>query len=113
MPAAPHIARLRAKVGNDLLLLPSVTVLPIDDDDRVLLVRQTDFGSYGTIGGAVDEDEAPEDAARREAREEIGAEVELTGLVGAIGGPRSASPTPTATSAPTSASSTARAWLPK
>ena len=107
MPAAPHIARLRAKVGNDLLLLPSVAVLPIDDDDRVLLVRQTDFGSYGTIGGAVDEDEAPEDAARREAREEIGAEVELTGLVS------SASPTPTATSAPTSASSTARAWLPK
>ena len=36
MPAAPHIARLRAKVGNDLLLLPSVAVLPIDDDDRVL-----------------------------------------------------------------------------
>lgn len=88
MPAAPHIARLRAKVGNDLLLLPSVAVLPVDDDDRVLLVRQTDFGSYGTIGGAIDEDEAPEDAARREAREEIGAEVELTGLVGAIGGPQ-------------------------
>ena len=88
MPAAPHIARLRAKVGNDLLLLPSVAVLPIDDDGRVLLVRQTDFGSYGTIGGAVDEDEAPEDAARREAREEIGADVEITGLVGAIGGPQ-------------------------
>lgn len=87
VPAAPHIARLRAKVGNDLLLLPSVAVLPIDDDGRVLLVRQTDFGSYGTIGGAVDEDEPPEDAARREAREEIGAEVEITGLVGAIGGP--------------------------
>ncbi|CUR58297.1 hypothetical protein NOCA1140027 [metagenome] len=88
MPAAPHITRLRAKVGNDLLLLPSVAVLPIDDDGRVLLVRQTDFGSYGTIGGAVDEDEAPEDAARREAREEIGADVEITGLVGAIGGPQ-------------------------
>jgi ADP-ribose pyrophosphatase YjhB (NUDIX family) len=87
MPAAPHIARLRAKVGSDLLLLPSVAVLPIDNEGRVLLVRQTDFGSYGTIGGAVDEDEAPEDAARREAREEIGAEVEITGLVGAIGGP--------------------------
>lgn len=87
MPAAPHIARLRSKVGNDLLLLPSVAVLPIDDDGRVLLVRQTDFGSYGTVGGAVDEDEAPEDAARREAREEIGADVEITGLVGAIGGP--------------------------
>ena len=88
MPAAPHIARLRAQVGNDLLLLPSVAVLPMDDEGRVLLVRQTDFGSYGTVGGAIDEDEAPDDAARREAREEIGVEVELTGLVGAIGGPQ-------------------------
>ena len=60
----------------------------MDDEGRVLLVRQTDFGSYGTIGGAVDEDEAPEDAARREAREEIGAEVEITGLLGAVGGPQ-------------------------
>lgn len=88
MPAAPHIARLRAQVGNDLLLLPSVAVLPMDDDGRVLLVRQTDFGSYGTVGGAIDEDEAPVDAARREAREEIGVEVEIMGLVGAIGGPQ-------------------------
>lgn len=88
MSVAPHIARLRVKVGNDLLLLPSVAVLPLDDDERVLLVRQTDFGSYGTVGGAVDEDEAPEDAARREAREEIGADVEIPGLVGAIGGPQ-------------------------
>ena len=51
MPVAPHIARLRAQVGHDLLLLPSVTVLPLDEDGRVLLVRQIDFGLFGTIGG--------------------------------------------------------------
>lgn len=88
MPVAPHITRLRATVGNDLLLLPSVAVLPIDVEGRVLLVRQTEFGTYGTVGGAVDEDEAPEDAARREAREEICADVEITGLLGALGGPQ-------------------------
>lgn len=87
MPVAPHIARLREKVGHDLLLLPSVAVLPIDEQGRVLLVRQTDFGTYGTVGGAVDVDESPEDAARREAREEIGVDVELTRVVGAVGGP--------------------------
>lgn len=87
MPVAPHIARLRARVGHDLLLLPSVAVLPTEDDGRVLLVRQTEFGTYGTIGGAVDEDESPADAARREAREESGLEVELTGILGAVGGP--------------------------
>ncbi|MFX0537650.1 NUDIX domain-containing protein [Ornithinimicrobium sp. Y1847] len=87
MPVSPHIARLRAQVGHDLLLLPSVGVLPEDDAGRVLLVRQTDFGTYGTIGGAVDEDESPADAARREAREETGLEVELTGILAALGGP--------------------------
>lgn len=88
MGVAPHIARLRAKVGHELLVLPSVAVLPIDEDGRVLLVRQNDFGTFGTVGGAIDEDEAPADAARREAREEIGVEVEITGLLDAIGGPQ-------------------------
>ncbi len=86
MPVAPHIARLREKVGHDLLLLPSVAVLPVDDDGRVLLVRQTDFGTYGTVGGAIDVDEDPLDAGRREAREEIGVDVTITGVAGAIGG---------------------------
>ncbi|MDA8439043.1 MAG: NUDIX domain-containing protein [Propionibacterium sp.] len=88
MGIAPHIARLRASVGHDLLLLPSAAVLPVDDEGRVLLARQRDFGLWGTVGGAVDVDESPADAARREAREEIGVEVELTGLLGALGGPR-------------------------
>ena len=88
MPVAPHIARLREKVGHDLLLLPSVAVLPTDDEGRVLLVRQTDFEVYATIGGAIDEDEDPADAARREAKEETGLDVELTGLLGVIGGPQ-------------------------
>lgn len=86
MAVAPHIARLRQKVDHDRLLLPSVTVLPVDERERVRLVRQRDFGLYGTVGGAIDEDETPADAAMREAREEVGVEVELTGLVDAIGG---------------------------
>jgi ADP-ribose pyrophosphatase YjhB (NUDIX family) len=88
MPVAPHIARLREKVGHDLLLLPTVAVLPTDEQGRVLLVRQTDFGTFGAIGGAIDEDESPADAGRRETREETGLDVELTGLLGAIGGPQ-------------------------
>ncbi len=88
MGIAPHIARLRASVGHDLLLLPSAAVLPVDDEGRVLLARQRDFGRWGTVGGAIDVDESPADAARREAREEIGVEVELTGLLGALGGPQ-------------------------
>lgn len=88
MPVSPHIARLRKKVGHDLLVLPTVTVLPIDERGRVLLVRHTDFGTFGTVGGAIDEDEAPTDAGQRETREETGLEVDLTELIGAIGGPQ-------------------------
>lgn len=88
MPTAPHIATLREKIGHDLLLVPCVAVLPRDDKGRVLLVRQSDFGRWGTVGGAIDVDESPDDAGRREAREEIGAEVELTGLLGVLGGPQ-------------------------
>lgn len=88
MAVALHIVRLRQKVGHELLLLPSVAVLPLNNEGRVLLVRQRDFGTFGTVGGAIDENEAPLDAAHREAREEIGVEVEITGLVGAVGGPQ-------------------------
>lgn len=88
MPVSPHIARLRESVGHDLLLLPSVAVLPRDEKGRVLLVLQADRGQWGTIGGAVEPDESPRQTAVREAREEAGVEVELTGILAVVGGPR-------------------------
>jgi hypothetical protein len=42
---AAHIARLRAVVGHELLLLPSVSVLPVDEEGRVLAVAA--HGSSG------------------------------------------------------------------
>ena len=86
MGMSPYIARLRAAVGHDLLLLPSVTVLVRDDAGRLLLVRSADEGAWMTIGGAVDPGESPRDAAVREAREEAGIDVELTGLLDVLGG---------------------------
>jgi ADP-ribose pyrophosphatase YjhB (NUDIX family) len=85
---AAHIARLRAVVGHELLLLPSVSVLPVDEAGRVLLVRHAgqDDG-WGVLGGAVDVGESPAAAAVREAREEISADVRLVRLVDVLGGP--------------------------
>jgi ADP-ribose pyrophosphatase YjhB (NUDIX family) len=85
---AAHIARLRSVVGHELLLLPSVSVLPADEAGRILLVREAgqDDG-WGTVGGAVEPGESPAAAAVREAREEIGADIELTRLVDVVGGP--------------------------
>ncbi|HYF46622.1 MAG TPA: NUDIX domain-containing protein [Acidimicrobiales bacterium] len=87
MAVPDHVRRLRSAVGHDLLLLASITVLPTDDAGRVLLVRHADTGVWGVIGGSVDVDESPADAARRECVEETGCEVELTGILDALGGP--------------------------
>jgi ADP-ribose pyrophosphatase YjhB (NUDIX family) len=85
---AAHIARLRAVVGHELLLLPSVSVLPVDEAGRVLLVRHAGHDDgWGVFGGAVDVGESPAEAAVREAREEIGADVRLVRLLDVLGGP--------------------------
>ena len=83
-----HIARLRAAVGHDLLLLPSVSVLPIDQAGRLLLVRHAGHhDGWGILGGAVEVGESPAEAAVRETREEIGVEVRLVRLLDVLGGP--------------------------
>ena len=87
MAISPFLARIRQLVGHELLVLPSVAVLPWDEQGRLLLVRQSDHGQWGTIGGAVEPDEAPSDAAAREALEEAGVVVELGPIRAVLGGP--------------------------
>ncbi|MGQ0434561.1 MAG: NUDIX domain-containing protein [Microthrixaceae bacterium] len=87
MPLSPYIKMMRERVGHDLLLLPTVAVLPRDERGRVLLVRQIDTGKWGTIGGSMEPDESPETAAIREAAEEAGIKVQLNRLITVTGGP--------------------------
>ena len=87
MGMSPHIARLRAFVGHELLVLPCVAVLPRDEEGRVLLGWHAGSSDgWGIIGGAVDPGESPAQAAIREAREEIGVEVRLGRLLDVLGG---------------------------
>ena len=87
MGIAAHIARLRAVVGHELLLLPAVSVLPVDEAGRVLLARHAGHhDGWGILGGAVDVGESPAEAAVREAREEIGVDVRLIRLLDVLGG---------------------------
>ena len=87
MVISPHVRYLRDKVGHDLLLLPSTSVLPRDGAGRILLVRLIDSGNWATIGGAVEPGESPRDGAVREAAEEAGVTVELGAILGVFGGP--------------------------
>jgi 8-oxo-dGTP pyrophosphatase MutT (NUDIX family) len=81
-----YVRALRAKVGTDLLLMPSVHVFIRDGDGRILLVRHVE-GRWQLPGGAVDPGETPAETARRECREELGTAVEPVRLAGVYGGP--------------------------
>ncbi len=87
MGISPYLRRLREAVGRELVLVPSVAVLPRDKDGRLLLVRDAETGHWQTIGGAIEPDESPQEAALREAREEAGVAVGLAGIRGVVGGP--------------------------
>ena len=84
MPVSPYVARLRAHVGHDLLLLPGVSGVVRDDAGRVLLARRTDNGRWSIPAGLIDPGEQPADAVVREVFEETGvhAAVERVGGVG-------------------------------
>lgn len=86
MGISPYLRRLREAIGHELVLLPSVAVLAWDEDGRLLLVREAETRLWQTIGGAVEPDESPAQAAIREAAEEAGVVVELTGIRAVVGG---------------------------
>ena len=82
MPLPPYVARLRAHIGHDLLMLPSATGVVRDDAGRILLARRADNGRWTLPGGIVDPGEQPSDAALREIREETGVDAEIERLGG-------------------------------
>jgi ADP-ribose pyrophosphatase YjhB (NUDIX family) len=84
---SPHLRRLRAVLGSELLLLPSVTGIVFDGSDRILLVRQHEDGVWSTPGGCIEPDESPADAVVREVWEETGLYTDPTRLLGVYGGP--------------------------
>jgi 8-oxo-dGTP pyrophosphatase MutT (NUDIX family) len=85
---SPYLRSLRDRVGHELVLLPAVAVLPWDEDGRLLLVREAQTGLWQTVGGGIEPDEAPVDAAAREAAEEAGITIEIARLRTVVGGPR-------------------------
>ena len=74
-------------MGHELLVLPGVTVLPRNENGKILLVRIIDTGEWAAIGGAVEPDESPQQAALREAEEEAGVSLQLGSVVAVLGGP--------------------------
>ncbi len=88
MGMSPFLSEIRDLVGHRLLLLPAVSLVITDNDGKLLLGQAKDTGVWCTIGGMIEPDEQPLEAAKREAFEELGVAVEVGALLGAYGGPR-------------------------
>jgi 8-oxo-dGTP pyrophosphatase MutT (NUDIX family) len=85
MPMSEYVQSIRDRIGNDFLLLPGVTAV-IRDGERFLLARHAHSGLWSLIGGGIEPGEEPADALVREVFEETGADVRVTGIIGAYGG---------------------------
>lgn len=87
MPISAYLRAIRAHLGHSLILVPSVTALIFDEQDRLLLVRHSEGGCWVAPGGSLDPHELPADAVVREVWEETGLRVEPVRLAGVFGGP--------------------------
>lgn len=70
MPIPSFILDLRKKIGNDLLWLPGVTAVVLDDRDHVLLVKRADNKKWTLVTGCLEPGEGPAQGAVREVAEE-------------------------------------------
>lgn len=88
MTLSPYLARIRAKIGHDLLVVPAVAIVIRDPAGRLLLVRQRESGTWSLPAGSVELGECPREAAHRELREETGLDHIRLELVAGLGGER-------------------------
>jgi 8-oxo-dGTP pyrophosphatase MutT (NUDIX family) len=77
MPTPEFILTLREKIGTDLLWLPGVTGVVVDDAGRVLLVRRSDTLRWTLVTGCLDPGEQPAHGIVREILEETGVDAEV------------------------------------
>ena len=86
MPISEYIKNLRAKIGNDLLLLPGVTAVVIKGRDEVLLQLRRDTQTWAPPSGGVEPGETVAQCAVREVLEETGIEVLPEAIVAVLSG---------------------------
>jgi 8-oxo-dGTP diphosphatase len=75
MSMSDHVRALRAKIGNDLLMMPAAGGVVINANNEVLLQLRSDTHTWGIPSGALDPGEDIADCAVREVYEETGLRV--------------------------------------
>ena len=82
-----YIVQLRQYIGHRPILLVGAAVLVLDEQNRLLLMKRSDIGSWGIPGGATEPGDVVENAAKREALEETNLEIGEMSLFGIFSGP--------------------------
>jgi ADP-ribose pyrophosphatase YjhB (NUDIX family) len=85
VPIPDFVVELRRQVGDAVLWLPAVTAV-VRRDDRLLLVKRADNGTWAPVTGIMDPGEEPATCAVREAMEETGVEIRVDRLAAVTSG---------------------------
>jgi len=80
VPTPAYITDLRRSYGQGLLLLPGVSAVVLDAEERLLLGRRTDTGRWSLPAGIVEPGEQPGTSMLRELREETCIEARIDRL---------------------------------
>ncbi len=86
MPISDYIKKIRAKIGKDLLLVPGVTAVVINDHAEILLQLRRDTGTWAPPSGSVDPGETIAECAIREVLEETGITILPEAVVAVLSG---------------------------
>lgn len=86
MPISQYVDHLRAKIGHDLLLLPGVTAVVINDGGEILLQLRRDTDAWAPPSGGVEPGETVAESAIREVREETGIDILPQAVVAVLSG---------------------------
>lgn len=82
-----YILQLRQYIGHRPVLMVGAAILVLDEQDRLLMMKRSDSGTWGIPGGATEPGEVIEEAAKREAFEETNLEIGEMSLFGVFSGP--------------------------
>jgi len=86
MPISKYISDIRAKIGNNLLILTGTSAVVINERGEVLLQRRSDLDIWTILGGYLDPGEDVADGIIREVREEAGITVLPEAIVAVLSG---------------------------
>ena len=82
-----YILQLRQYIGHRPVLMVGAAIFVLDEQDRLLLMKRSDNGSWGLPGGGTEPGEVVEEAAKRETFEETNLEIGEMSLFGVFSGP--------------------------